>query len=54
MVEIENQIITLPESCFSENIQPGEQLHLYFWDDHIQIENKKLAKEILEEILNGK
>jgi len=53
IVEIENQIINLPESYFPGNFKVGQELKIYFWDGEGKIMDKNMAKAILEEILNG-
>lgn len=54
-IEIEGQKINVPQDFLPANIAPGEEISLYFTSagDGI-LQEKKLAKVILEEILNGK
>jgi len=54
LVEIDNQIITLPKESFPENLKINDEFHVNFWNGKTECQDKKLAKEILEEILNGK
>lgn len=53
-MEIEKQIITLPATSFPQKVKAGEQFHLSFWNSQNEVSDKNLAKNILEEILNGK
>ncbi|MGA2667100.1 MAG: hypothetical protein ABSE91_03405 [Patescibacteria group bacterium] len=53
-VEIEGQKITVPAEFIPESVKAGRELKLYFLDsDEAAGQEKKLAKSILEQILNG-
>lgn len=54
LVEIENQKLLLSTRHFGKNLPKNGQCRIYFLDDQAQLTDKTLAKEILEEILNGK
>jgi hypothetical protein len=53
-IEIEGQKITLPSEYLPASVEIGESLNLYLTNSQEGIlQEKKLAKAILEEILNG-
>jgi hypothetical protein len=53
-VEIEGQTLSLPKSSLPKEIQEGDVFNLYFLGKNPkEVEEKQLAKYILEEILNG-
>ncbi|MEK7142584.1 MAG: hypothetical protein AAB785_00045 [Patescibacteria group bacterium] len=54
-IEIEGQKILIPEEFIPASLKIGENLKLFLLDSESGIiQEKKLAKMILEEILNGK
>lgn len=54
-IEIEGQKITIPQDFLPAELEVGKPLSLYFTNSQEGIlQEKKLAKAILEEILNGK
>ena len=54
LVNIENQTVTFLAENFPENIRINDEFHINFWNTKSEIKDKNLAKEVLEEILNGK
>lgn len=54
LLEIENQKLFLDSKCLPENSLKGEKLKLYLLNTEEGVSEKKIAKVILEEILNGK
>lgn len=55
VVEIEGQKIKLPASVFPANVKEKEEFKLYLHSNkYPAIDDKQLAKSILEEVLNGK
>jgi len=54
-IEIEGQKIKIPKEYLPANIEVGKVVHLHFMNcENSTSQEKKLAKEILNEILNGK
>ncbi len=54
-IEIEGQKLTVPSELLPANLEVGSLLNLYFtYSQDGILQEKKLAKAILEEILNGK
>lgn len=54
-IEIEGQKVLVPLDCLPDSAQVGTVLQVYFLESETGlITEKKLAKTILEEILNGK
>lgn len=54
LIEIAGQKISVPKSTLPPNLRIGGHCMIFFWDGESKLEDKNLAKEILEEILNGK
>lgn len=54
LLEIENQRLVLSSGCLPEKSLKGGKLKLYLVNSEEGVSEKKLAKIILEEILNGK
>lgn len=54
-IEIEGQKIVIPSEYLPSSISDGENCQLYFTsEEEGKTKEKKLARAILEEILNGK
>ena len=54
-IEINGQSVVLPIDCFPEGVREKDYFQLFFLDNkNLKVSEKKLAKIILEEILNGK
>jgi len=54
-IEVEGQSLEVPVEMLPKDIKEGEELKIFFLSsDQASLQEKKLAKLILEEILNGK
>jgi len=54
-IEVEGQPLEVPADFLPAEIKEGQELKLFFLSsEQASIQEKKLAKFILEEILNGK
>lgn len=53
-LEIEGQVLSLEKDLLPDYILEQEKYHIYLYDYKNGCKEKVLAKEILEEILNGK
>jgi len=55
ILEVNKQRLILDKSCLPDGVKKGAKIKLYFLNPEGAISSeKKLAKTILEEILNGK
>lgn len=52
LVELENQLIILDKKHFSENVKIGQKIKIFFHDESGEKIDKKIAQEILNEILS--
>ncbi|AKM82163.1 MAG: hypothetical protein UT28_C0001G0354 [Berkelbacteria bacterium GW2011_GWE1_39_12] len=54
-VEIEGRKVSLPASSFPSCLKEKDQCHLYLYSSRSPgVDDRNLAKSLLEEILNGK
>ena len=54
-IEVEGQSLEVPVEMLPKDIKEGEELKIFFLSSsQASLQEKKLAKLILEEILNGK
>ena len=54
-IEVEGQSLEVPVEMLPKDIKEGEELKIFFLSsDQASLQEKKIAKLILEEILNGK
>lgn len=53
-IEINGQILAVPAATLPDSTPPGKVFNIFLINPDEAIADKKLAKTILEEILNGK